>query len=236
MMLTGRLLDASGVTWKRNRRKFMIRSITQQKPEEELGQLLNDLTRVFIIGCGTCVTLTHTGGEAEVKSMREKLTRKGKLITGEMVLPVACDNMTTEAMKEYGQKIDQADVLLIMTCAFGVQTIARQLKKMVVPALDTLFIGKETALGQFDEICTQCGDCILGETGGICPVTSCHKGLVNGPCGGTNNGKCEIDEAKDCAWTLIYNRLKEMNQLDAMRKFQKPRNHQVEPTPGKYKL
>jgi hypothetical protein len=153
-----------------------------------------------------------------------------------MVLPVACDNLTGEALEEYGQKIDQADVLLIMTCAFGVQTIASQLKKMVVPALDTLFIGKETGIGTFNEICTQCGTCILGETGGICPVTSCHKGLVNGPCGGTNNGKCEIDPEKDCAWTLIYNRLKELGRLDSMRTLQKPRNHQGEPSPGKLNL
>ncbi|HUU79894.1 MAG TPA: methylenetetrahydrofolate reductase C-terminal domain-containing protein [Acidobacteriota bacterium] len=214
----------------------MIRSITQQKPEEEVDQLLEGLGRIFIIGCGTCVTLTHTGGEPEVAAMKQGMSAKGKLITGHVVLPVACDNMTKEALQDYGQQIDQSDVLLIMTCAFGVQTIARQFKKMVVPALDTLFVGKETALGQFDEVCTQCGACILGETGGICPVTSCHKGLVNGPCGGTNNGKCEIDEAKDCAWTLIYDRLKELDRLDSMRKYQRPRNHQGEPSPGKYRI
>lgn len=211
----------------------MIRSITQQKSEEEILRLLEGLVRVFIIGCGTCVTLTHTGGEPEMEAMKEKLSDKGKLITGGVVLPVACDNLTGDALSKHGQQIAQADVLFIMTCAFGVQTVARQLKKPVVPALDTLFIGKETALGQFDEICLQCGTCILGETGGICPVTSCHKGLVNGPCGGTNNGKCEIDSAKDCAWTLIYNRLKELSSLDAMRRFQQPRNHQGEPKPGK---
>ncbi|HCX90442.1 MAG: 5,10-methylenetetrahydrofolate reductase [Deltaproteobacteria bacterium CG_4_9_14_3_um_filter_44_9] len=211
----------------------MIRSITQQKSEEEILRLLEGLGRVFIIGCGTCVTLTHTGGEPEVEAMKERLSDKGKLITGGVVLPVACDNLTGDALSKYGQQIAQADVLFIMTCAFGVQTVARQLKKLVVPALDTLFIGKETALGQFDEICLQCGACILGETGGICPVTSCHKGLVNGPCGGTNNGKCEIDSAKDCAWTLIYNRLKDLGTLDAMRRFQQPRNHQGEPKPGK---
>ncbi len=214
----------------------MIRSITQQKPQEEIDQLLEGLGRVFIIGCGTCVTLTHTGGTAEVEAMKQTLSGKGKLITGHLVLPVACDNLTGEALEEYREQIDQSDVLLIMTCAFGVQTIARQLRKMVVPALDTLFIGKETGVGRFDEVCTQCGTCILGETGGICPVTSCHKGLVNGPCGGTNNGKCEIDEEKDCAWTLIYRRLEELGRLDAMRKFQKPRNHQGEPSPGKFKL
>ena len=213
----------------------MIRSITKKKPEEEIDRLINGLVRVFIIGCGTCTTLTHTGGEPEVKAMKEKLADKGKLITGEVLLPVACDNLTAEAMKEHSEYIGQSDVLLIMTCAFGVQTIARQSEKMVVPALDTLFIGKETGLGRFDEICTQCGTCILGETGGICPVTSCHKGLVNGPCGGTNNGKCEIDPEKDCAWTLIYNRLKDLGRLDSMRKLQKPRNHQGQPSPGKWK-
>jgi len=214
----------------------MIRSITRQKSEEEIDRLLDGMGRVFILGCGTCVTLTRTGGEPEVRAMKERLSAQGRLITGELVLPVACDNLTGEAIREYGQRIDQADVLLIMTCAFGVQTIARQLKKMVVPALDTLFIGKENGIGQFDEICTQCGTCILGETGGICPVTSCHKGLVNGPCGGTNNGKCEIDPEKDCAWTLIYNRLKELGRLDSMRTLQKPRNHQGEPSPGKFIL
>ena len=103
-----------------------------------------------------------------------------------------------------------------------------------MPALDTLFIGKESASGEFNEICTQCGTCIIGETGGICPVTSCHKGLVNGPCGGTDQGKCEIPGIKDCAWTLIYNRLTELGRLDSMRKLQKPRNYLGEPTPGKY--
>ena len=214
----------------------MIRSIAQQKPEEEIDQLLNGLGRIFIVGCGTCVTLTRTGGRPEVDAMRETLTGKGKLVTGDLVLPVACDNLTGEALEEYGGQIEQAGALLVMTCAFGVQTIARQLKKVIVPALDTLFIGKETAVGQFDEICTQCGTCIIGETGGICPVTSCHKGLVNGPCGGTNEGKCEIDSNKDCAWTLIYNQLRDLDRLDSMRKLQKPRNHHGEPSPGKWQM
>jgi ferredoxin len=214
----------------------MIRSITQKKPEEELERLLNGLDRLFIIGCGTCVTLTRTGGEPEVQELKESLSQKGKLVTGTTVVPVACDNLTREFLLEFGEQIDQADCLLITSCAFGVQTIARQLKQMVVPAVNTMFIGKETAFGTFDEICTQCGTCIIGETGGICPVTNCHKGLVNGPCGGTNHGKCEIDVNKDCVWTLIYNRLKELDRLDSMRKYQKPRNHLGEPKPGKFKL
>ncbi|MBW1921904.1 MAG: methylenetetrahydrofolate reductase C-terminal domain-containing protein [Deltaproteobacteria bacterium] len=211
----------------------MIRSITRKKSEEEIDRLLSGLGRIFLIGCGTCVTLTRTGGAPEVAQMKEQLTEKGKLVTGSTVLPVACDNLTGETLREFGPQMDLADALLVMTCAFGVQTVARQMKTMVVPALDTLFIGKETGPGRFDEVCTQCGTCIIGETGGICPVTTCHKGLVNGPCGGTDNGKCEIDPEKDCAWTLIYNRLKELDRLDSMRVLQKPRNHQGEPRPGK---
>jgi ferredoxin len=214
----------------------MIRSITRQKSEEEIDRLLNGLARVFIIGCGTCVTLTHTGGAPEVNDMEGQLSKKGKIATGSVVLPVACDNLTGEALREHGSQIELADVLLIMTCAFGVQTVARHVRKMVVPALDTLFLGKETSIGLFDEICTQCGECVIGETGGVCPVTMCHKSLLNGPCGGTNNGKCEIDSNKDCAWTLIYNRLRDLNRLDAMMTLQKPRNQQKEPMPGKWTL
>ena len=214
----------------------MIRSITQKKPETEIERLLNGLNRIFIIGCGTCVTLTHTGGEPEVRQLKEDLSEKGKLITGTTVVPVACDNLTREFLSEFGEQIKQSNALLITSWAFGVQTIARQLKKMVVPAVNTMFIGKETAFGTFDEICTQCGTCIIGETGGICPVTNCHKGLVNGPCGGTNHGKCEIDVNKDCVWTLIYNRLTELDRLDSMRTYQKPRNHLGEPKPGKLNL
>lgn len=212
----------------------MIRSITQAKPAASLERLLEGSSRLFIVGCGTCVTLTHTGGEPEVTAMREQLQQQGKLVTGQVVVPVACDNLSRELLEEHGNFMQQADTLLIMTCAFGVQTIARRFKKLVIPALDTLFIGKETAPGRYDEICLQCGDCIIGETGGICPVTNCHKGLVNGPCGGTSQGKCEIDSHKDCAWTMIYNRLKGLNRLDAMRRYQKPRNHLGEPTPGKF--
>ena len=212
----------------------MIRAITRQKTEEEIDRLLDGCARVFIIGCGTCTTLTRTGGEPEVLAMRERLSGAGKLVTGHTVVPVACDHLTGEILSDLGSSISQADALLVMSCAFGVQTIARQLKMMVVPALETLFVGKETAPGEYNEICTQCGTCIIGETGGICPVTSCHKGLVNGPCGGTDNGKCEIDKEKDCAWTLIYNRLKELGKLDLMRKLQKPRNCLGEPSPGKF--
>jgi hypothetical protein len=211
----------------------MIRSITKQKPLAEVLELLGGMERVFIIGCGTCTTLAHTGGQAEVGGMKEKMQEAGKGVTGTLVIPVACDNLTEEAIQQNLPAMSQSQGLLIMTCAFGVQTISRFLDIPVIPALDTLFIGKEMGPGLFQEICLQCGECILGETGGICPVTSCHKGLVNGPCGGTQEGKCEVDHNKDCAWTLIYERLQKQGRLAAMRKFQPAKNYQVEPKPGK---
>ncbi len=214
----------------------MIRSITQQKSVEEIERLLDGMGRIFIIGCGTCTTLTRTGGAPEVEEMNRTLSDKGKVVTGTTVVPVACDNLTPEILNDHGSRMNQADALLVMSCAFGVQTIGSQLGAMVIPAQDTIFIGKESPGGGFNEICTQCGTCIIGETGGVCPVTACHKGLVNGPCGGTNNGSCEIDVNKDCVWTVIYNRLKDLGRIDTMRKYQKPRNHLGEPSPGKFKV
>jgi ferredoxin len=214
----------------------MIRSITREKPWEEVMRLLGGIERIFIVGCGTCTTMAHTGGLEEVLAMKEKLQGVQKVITGTAVIPVACDNLTEEMVQQNLQAMKDSQALLIMTCAFGVQTLSRFLDLPAIPALDTLFIGKESGLGLYQEICIQCGECILGETGGICPVTSCHKGLVNGPCGGTNNGKCEVDRDKDCAWTLIYERLQKQGRLSAMRKFQPAKNYQVEPKPGKILL
>ena len=211
----------------------MIRSITQAKDPDRLDKLMEGYQRLFVVGCGTCTTLLHTGGVEEVAAMRKRLLGIGKAVTGHTVVPVACDALSAEILDAHRVALETADALLIMTCAFGVQNLAVQLQKPVIPALDTLFIGKERGIGRFEEICTQCGDCILGETGGLCPVTNCHKGLVNGPCGGTNNGKCEIDDDKDCVWTLIYQRLQAHGKLDRMRRYQPPRNHHASPKPGK---
>jgi hypothetical protein len=211
----------------------MIRSITSQKPFEEILNLLDHATKIFIIGCGTCTTMTRTGGQPEVQKMIEQLKDVKKEVTGWMIIPVACDELTHEALEENIDAIMSAEALLIMTCAFGVQTVAMHLDKPVLPALDTLFIGKEKSVGTFEEICVQCGECVLGETAGICPVAGCHKGLVNGPCGGTNKGKCEVDSNKDCVFTLIYRKLEKMGKVDLMRKYHPPKNYHIEPRPGK---
>ena len=204
-----------------------MKAITKQKPFDEIKQQLDGFDRVCIIGCGTCTTMTKTGGWEEVVSMKESLQELGRLVTGWTVIPTACDEMTEAAIKENSGAIQNADCVLVMTCALGVHRVSLYTKNPVIPALDTLFIGVEDGPGNFHEVCAQCGQCVLGETAGICPVTACHKALLNGPCGGTNDGKCEVDKEKDCAWTLIYQRLKEQGRLDLMRKYHSPRNSNV---------
>ena len=202
-----------------------MKTITEQKSLEEIDQMLEKDQKVYIIGCGTCATMCRTGGKEEVLQMREYLLGKGKEVTGWMVVPTTCDELTEEAIRQENQHIDEADSILVMTCAFGVQTVSSYLEKSICPALNTLFIGKGDGEGTFSEVCKQCGDCVLGQTAGICPVTTCAKGLLNGPCGGTNKGKCEVDKNKDCAWTLIYNRLEKMGKLDDIRQIQSPKNY-----------
>ncbi|MDO8473333.1 MAG: methylenetetrahydrofolate reductase C-terminal domain-containing protein [Dehalococcoidia bacterium] len=203
-------------------------TITKQKQDAEISDSLAGLESIFIIGCGTCATACHTGGKAEVLETRKKLEQLGKKVVGWMVIPTPCDSLTRVALEEDAERLKQADAVLVMACAYGVQNVASFAENVVIPALDTLFFGMENAAvpGQFAEVCLQCGECVLAQTGGMCPVTICPKGLVNGPCGGTRDGKCEVDPTKDCAWTLIYNRLKKQGRLDQMRKTQKPKNYQ----------
>ena len=208
-----------------------MKSITKQKPFEEIKQQLEGFDRVYIAGCGTCSTMTRTGGKEEVLEMRKRLQELGKLVTGWIVIPTACDEMTEAAIKENNGAIQNAASVLVMACALGVHKLSTYIDKPAIPALDTLFIGVEDGPGCFQEVCAQCGHCILGETAGICPLTACHKGLLNGPCGGTNNGKCEVDKEKDCAWALIYQRLKEQGRLDLMRRYHSPRDYNVAPRP-----
>jgi len=191
-------------------------TITEPKPLEEVIQSLGKAKKVYLIGCGTCATICHTGGKSEVLEMKEKLEAAGRKVTGWMVVPTACDELTKYALEDQAAEIKKADAILAMTCAFGVQTIAMYADKPVYPALNTMFIGKEEAPGQFVEVCMQCGSCVLARTVGICPLVRCAKSLLNGPCGGSVEGKCEVSPDIPCAWQLIYDRLAALGQLDEL--------------------
>ncbi|MFH1867755.1 MAG: methylenetetrahydrofolate reductase C-terminal domain-containing protein [Candidatus Omnitrophota bacterium] len=214
-----------------------MKMITKQKEFAEIEKQIKNAKKIYLIGCGTCATMCETGGKNEVLQMKKKLENIGKEITGWMVIPTACDILTKEAIKQEKRPIKESDLVMVMTCGFGVQRVADHVDKLVFPALDTLFIGKEDEEErEFIQVCAQCGECVLGTTAGICPIVSCHKGLLNGPCGGTDKGKCEVDKEKDCAWVLIYNRLKKLDRLDLMEKRQVPKNYQKVVKPGKIRV
>ncbi|MFC2034014.1 methylenetetrahydrofolate reductase C-terminal domain-containing protein [Chloroflexota bacterium] len=199
-------------------------TITEQKPLEDIMKSIDQCSNVYIIGCGSCATMLHTGGKAEVIAMKEQLDAAGKKVVGWMVIPTACDPLTKDALIENDKVIKDADCILMMSCAFGVQTVSLYSDKSVSPALNTLFIGKEESPGYFTEICAQCGSCVLADTAGICPLVRCAKSLLNGPCGGSVEGKCEIDPDIPCAWQLIIDRLTVLGQLDRLEEIHSPRD------------
>jgi len=213
-----------------------MKTITTQKPFDEVSEILSQVERVYLVGCGTCATMCQTGGKSEVLGMKDKLEAAGKKVTGWMVVPTACDELTKDALADNINDVEVADGILVMACAFGVQTVTLYLDKPVYPALNTLFIGKEESPGYFTEVCMQCGSCVLAQTAGICPLVRCAKSLLNGPCGGSVAGKCEISPDTHCAWQMIYDRLAALGQLDKLEEIEPPRDWSTSHSGGPRKL
>jgi len=210
--------------------------VAERKPFEEIKEVLSGYSRVFILGCDTCVSVCMVGGKKEVavlaSQLRMSFKKDGK--------PIQIDEDTVERQcnREYMElileKLQDYDAVMTLACGAGAQLLADLCEPLqVLPGVNTRFIGMTPQDGTWVERCRACGDCVLGETGGICPVTVCAKGILNGPCGGTNHGKCEVDKNKDCAWTLIYQRLDKMGKLDRFKQEFPPRNHQVQIHPAK---
>ena len=198
--------------------------ITKQKSEEKIQEMTEPFKKLFIVGCGTCSTSCQTGGEKEVAEMVEKL---GNRVIGSAMVEEPCDlRINRRDLKPHRETLKEADAILVMSCGSGVQTVGEYTGKVVLPALDTLFIGETERIGKFYDRCKACAECILDETGGICPITRCPKSLLNGPCGGQVEGKCEVGEYKnDCIWVLIYEKLKEQDRLDLFTTFRPPRDN-----------
>jgi ferredoxin len=206
---------------------------TTQKPFEEILKSLEGEEKIFIVGCGDCATICHTGGEEEVWAMEEKLTEHGKQVVGTAVIDVACHTLKVRSVfNELSGTIEKADGLLILACGAGVQSAAQITEKTVHPGLNSLFLANIRRHGHFTERCSMCGDCILDLTLGICPVTRCPKGLLNGPCGGAKDGCCEVDPERECCWVEIYQRLKDRGELDRLLEYQPPKDFQRTIKPG----
>lgn len=193
--------------------------VGEQKPLEEIKELVADYERILVLGCGTCVTVCFTGGEKEVgilaSSLRMaiKIDGQGKVFDEDTVQR-QCEWEFLDAVE---QEIKEHDLILSMACGIGVQAIVERFPQArVAPAINTTFLGLPEEHGLWTERCAACGECVLHQTAGVCPIARCAKSLMNGPCGGSQDGKCEIDPEVPCAWQLIYDRLKAQGRLDQM--------------------
>lgn len=207
--------------------------ITKQKPIEEINAMLAKHKNLFFVGCGQCSTQCQTGGEWEIEELSKLLEEDGHKSVGSTVVYAPCHELDTKRhFRKHKDELAKADAVVVMSCGAGVQAAVESTDLPVYPANDSLFLGNAQRHMHFEEKCSTCGECILDWTGGICPVTRCPKGLLNGPCGGTNHGMCEVDDAKPCVWTLIYQRLERIGELDKFREIRAPKNYAAIKRPG----
>ncbi len=199
--------------------------VAKRKPFNEIKEYIQDYKKVLITGCGTCVAVCLAGGEKEVEVLSTELDMARKLdnnplATGTITIERQCD---VEYLEKLDDLVKDYEAILSMACGVGIQFLAERFPGIpVYPAVDTTRMSANLAVGWYEERCRSCGECVLGWTGGICPVTMCAKGLYNGPCGGTNNGSCEIDDEQPCAWFKIYERLATQDRLDNILKIKEP--------------
>ena len=197
--------------------------VGQQKPFEEIWQLVKDHKQLTVFGCNTCVAVCHQGGNKEAgilaSQLRMRAVQEGLEITIEdSGIERQCEHEFFEKTEEL---IKDSEAVLSLACGIGVQFMAAKYPKTpVYPALNTTFLGDVPETGLFSEKCQACGDCVLGVTGGVCPVSRCAKRLFNGPCGGSTHGKCEISKDTECAWQLVIDRLEALGRLDDYEKVQ----------------
>jgi ferredoxin len=189
----------------------------ERKPLAEVIDYINDCRRILLVGCNECVTVCAAGGRKEVatlaSAMQMDFMKRGRTVEiREMTLERQCEPEYVEQLAPF---IDQVDAVVSMACGCGVQEVVRRYRaKRVYPAVNTQFMGATERPGVWVERCHGCGNCLLGLTGGICPIARCSKRLMNGPCGGSSKGKCEVTTEIDCVWQLIWDRLKELGIED----------------------
>ena len=191
--------------------------IAEKKPIEEIISTISGYKRLLILGCNECVTVCEAGGKKEVEvlasALRMHFIKEGQECTiDERTLERQCDH---EYLEEIRDVVDQYDAIVSLACGVGVQFAAEKYHSTpLLPGVNTVCLGANEQRGMWTERCQACGSCVLAETAGICPVSRCAKRVLNGPCGGSSNGKCEINKDLDCAWQLIIDRLRAMDKLD----------------------
>ncbi len=191
--------------------------VGEQKPFEEIWEMIKDHKQLTVYGCNTCVAVCHQGGNKEAGILASQL--KMRASQDGIDIEIIDSGNERQCEHEFFEKteelIQKSEAVLSLACGIGVQFMATKYKdKPIYPALNTTFLGDVMVTGLFTEKCQACGDCVLGITGGVCPVSRCAKRLFNGPCGGSTTGKCEISKDTDCAWQLVIDRLEALGRLD----------------------
>ncbi|MBF0119788.1 MAG: methylenetetrahydrofolate reductase C-terminal domain-containing protein [Desulfobacterales bacterium] len=213
--------------------------VGEQKPITEIIEIIAPYKQLLILGCGTCVKTCFAGGEDEVATLASMIRLAFKkdskeIKIAEQTVERQCEN---EFIQEAAQNIAKNDAILSLACGAGVQAIAKRFPKVpVLPGINTTFIGIQEQHGIFTEECQGCGNCGLATFGAICPITRCSKKLLNGPCGGSQNGKCEVNANIECAWQLIIDRLTQLGQLSNLRTYIPPKNWRTSISGGPRKL
>jgi ferredoxin len=213
--------------------------VGEQKPIAEIIHKVSPYDKLLILGCGTCVKTCFSGGEEEVailaSALRLAFQKDGKKVKiEELTIERQCED---EFIKDAAPAVRRNDAVLSLACGAGVQMIAsRFTKSPVLPGVNTTFIGVLEKQGLFAEKCLGCGNCILDIFAGICPISRCSKKLLNGPCGGSQNGKCEVNSETDCAWQLIIDHYKSLGQMDKLLTYIPPKDWRTSQAGGPRKL
>jgi len=204
--------------------------LTERKPADEIIAGVGD--KVFIVGCCGCPIGADTGGPERLKELKAELESAGKTCLGSCEIDFLCNKaLVGIRLARQADKLAAADTLLVVSCGIGVQAVGNMTDGFVFPALNTISVGGYQGLFPSNERCQECGDCMLGATGGLCPIVLCAKSLVNGICGGEKDGKCEVGDGRPCGWKMIYDRCKELGTLDRLKEFMAPLDHSKQDIP-----
>lgn len=210
--------------------------VAQRKDFNEITNAAAGFGKVLVVGCGTCVAVCLAGGEKEAGVLAAQLDLAARLAGRGQSFDVACleRQCDVEFLDTLAGRVGDYDALISLACGAGIQYLAERYPEVpVLAGVDTTFIGINRDIGVWEEKCRSCRACLLSLTGGVCPVSLCPKGMLNGPCGGSGQGKCETDPTRDCAWALIATRLEGQGRLGLLETIQAPRDHSRSALPGR---
>ncbi len=199
----------------------------EQKPIDEIRKMIAPYKRLLVLGCGSCVAECAAGGEKEVAMLASALRMVAKMNNEDVLIEEK--TVERQCVRDFilplDEIIERYDAVLSLACGAGVQAVSEIFEEVpIIPALNTEFLGETKEQGLWVENCVGCGDCMLYYFGGICPLARCSKQLLNGPCGGSRNGKCEVDPDVRCAWQLIIERLERFDALDRLEAIYPPKD------------